>query len=73
VKLNHAQQLAKMTAIVKELQGKQFYGQVTLDIQAGNILLIRKQETVKLEEVSNGNARKVSRPSGRQDQEAPEG
>lgn len=67
--LTKAEQFKCLAVYVQGLQDENFYGQVTLDMQAGNILLIRKNETTKLEEVADGNAGKEVRSSGQRDQE----
>lgn len=68
--LTQIQQLDVVRAHLEKLQGEEFYGQVTLHIQAGHILRVQDLKTTKLEEVHDGNAGEEARASGQRDQEA---
>lgn len=44
-------QLRTLITVISSLQARKFYGAVQLDLIAGNVVLTRVSETIKLEEV----------------------
>lgn len=57
MRLSHKDQQDKFVRLLASLQARKFYGEVTLNIQAGNIVLVEHSEKTKLEEVTDEDAK----------------
>lgn len=60
-----------LLARIELLQERKLYGQVTLEMCAGNIIQVRITESWKLQEEADGVAPNKAQAHGRQDQAAP--
>ena len=45
--------MEKLSRLIKELIDGKFYGSLEIKFEAGRIVLVRKMENIKLEEVKN--------------------
>lgn len=56
-------QTRAVVRMLTELQGRKYYGEVTLVLQGGNVVLLRKVQTEKLED-PDGHAGTEARKGG---------